>query len=127
MVPVATLFNILSLISVCVTAAMHWYGIDMSLYWTVSWWDVLTHFFGGLTVGLWAAAVGIRTGLSKRQTTELMIALILCVGVSWELWEALEHLSGDKFDTLKDVIDDMLGTGAAWLIYKLLYKRGQMW
>jgi len=120
MMRVSTLFNILSLIAVCITAALHWYGVEMSFYWTIWWWDIVTHFFGGLTVGLWAAAVGIRTGLSRRHTAELMIALILCVGVSWELWEALEHLSGGKLDTLKDVVDDVLGTDAAWLIYKLL-------
>ena len=123
MMPVANVFNILALVSVAITAMLHWYGVEMSLYWTTPWWDVLAHFFGGLTVGAWAVAVAIKMHLSPRTAAWWIFGLILVVGVSWEIWEAVEGLGGGSLDTLKDIADDVLGTIAAWLIYKLLYKR----
>lgn len=82
-----------------------------------------THVFGGLTVGLWAAAVSIKLGLSKKRAMILILGLTAAVGVSWEVWEALEGLSGGPLDTLKDLLDDMLGAVIAWLIYK----NGRLW
>jgi len=114
----SNIFNALALVSVCVTAALHWYGVELSLYWTIPWWDILAHFFGGLTIGLWVAAVVIRLGLSIKRAALFLIILTAAVSIGWEVWEALEGLSGGQLDTIKDLVDDMLGAGAAWLIYK---------
>jgi hypothetical protein len=127
MVPVANVFNVLALIAVFITAALHWYGIELSLYWTIPWWDVFAHFFGGLTIGLWAAAVAIRLRFTSKQTLIFLLVLAGAVGIGWEAWEAVESLSGGPLDTIKDLYDDVLGSAAAWVLYKLLYKGGRMW
>ncbi len=113
----STFFNIAALLAVCATSAMHWFGIEHSLYWTIAWWDIPTHMLGGLTVGLWAAAVASRYKMSTKRAAFLILGLTLAVGVAWELWEALESLSGGWLDSFKDVFDDMVGAFIAWRMY----------
>lgn len=115
-------FNILALIAVCATAVMHWFGVESSLYWTLTWWDIPTHMLGGLTAGAWVAAVATRYEMSTRRAIFLIIGFTLAVGVSWEIWEALEGLSGGPLDTIKDVIDDAIGAAVVACIYRVYNK-----
>lgn len=115
-------FNVLALLAVCVTGAMHWVGVEQSLYWIYPWWDILTHMLGGLTMGLWAAAVSSRYKLPPRRALFIIVGVGLAFGVAFELWEAVEGVGGGYggywFDTTKDILDDVLGAFAAWVIYR---------
>lgn len=116
-------FNVLALLAVCATAAMHWVGVEHSLYWIYPWWHIPTHILGGLTVGLWAAAVSTRYKLPPRRAFFFVVGLALAVGVAWEVWEVFEGVGGGYgnywLHTTIDVCDDMLGAFVAWIIYVL--------
>jgi hypothetical protein len=116
-ISLASQFDILALLSVCATAVMHWYGVEYSLYWTSLWWDIPTHMLGGLTVGLWAAAVSSRFNVPLRRGLFYILGLALAVGVAWELWEVVEGLSGGWLDSIKDLFDDLFGCAVAAMLF----------
>ena len=111
---------VLSLIAAVSTAAMTWYGVEASLYWYYSWWDIPTHILGGFAIGLWATAVAVRHHLSPLQAFLFVIGIALVVAFLWERWEYIEGLTkgepGYWFDTIKDSIDDCIGAFCALCI-----------
>jgi uncharacterized membrane protein YjdF len=89
-----------------------WLGIDKNLYFSVWWWDIPTHFLGGVWVGLCA---GWLFALNKKKITVAQCAFFaLAVGAGWEVFEHMEAVAGNIFmpywvDTTKDLIIDTLG------------------
>jgi hypothetical protein len=124
---VALLFNFLALLFVVVAALLQWYGTVHSYYFFYIWWDIPTHFFAGLSIGLWFMAVATRLRLSERPTLWLALSLLFMVGIAWELWEkwmGLEGgLEGYYLDTLFDLIVDLLGAFVAWILYYVSNKK----
>lgn len=119
----AAVYNVLALLAVCATAAMHWFGVEYSFYWTISWWDIPTHMLGGLTAGLWAAAVASRYNLPPRRAAILIIGLAFAIGVAWEVWEMTAGLSGGFVDSVKDIINDSLAAVFVWVAYNKQFPR----
>src|SRR5438477_12918460 len=87
-----------------------WLGIAKGVYGMLWWWDIPTHFLGGVWVGLFAAWF-----LQKRDrefTVARCAAAALSVGVVWEIFEYHFGIGGSAFmpywvDTLKDIVMDV--------------------
>ena len=95
------------------------------LYWTIWWFDIFMHTFGGLIIGL--CILWILQKLSTKVPLYLYIWLVvlgvLVVGMGWELFEVftgITDISKDLIDTIQDLICDTLGGLIAfWLSRKL--------
>lgn len=96
-----------------------WLGIDKELYLSIWWWDILTHFLGGIWAGLFAAWL---FKLQKRKITVLQCAFFaVIIGAGWEYFEYAEGLAHEYFmpywaDTLKDLVVDTAGGVSAGFI-----------
>jgi hypothetical protein len=99
-----------------------WYGIVLNVYAAIWWWDIPTHFLGGVWVGLFAVWL-----LQKRDKNFTVLRCALAafsVGVVWEIFEYQLGIGGSAFmgywqDTIKDVVMDVLGGSTAAYIAKL--------
>lgn len=96
-----------------------WLGLVQGVYFTIWWWDIPTHFLGGVWAGLFAAWL-----LQKYKKRFLIIqcaAIALSIGVCWEIFEFAFDIGGSIYmsywaDTLKDLLMDTLGGGLAGII-----------
>ena len=106
----------------CVIGIVDVYANIHFLYWEYRWLDIPVHFLGGLWVALavlWLSYVVKRPLLSIAAT----IALVLFVGVVWEVYEyffVIIHFDNYVFETGKDLCMDVLGGSAGALVAKLL-------
>ena len=100
-------------VAVCNLVAIKFY-----FYWTESWVDIPMHIMGGALVaslGLWAIYFSpwkkwLGSGGAKILYVSVGIAFI--IGFFWEVFELLAgitSLSVDKIDTVKDLVDDIIG------------------
>ncbi|OGG47978.1 hypothetical protein A3D66_02800 [Candidatus Kaiserbacteria bacterium RIFCSPHIGHO2_02_FULL_50_9] len=109
------LFAILGLVAII--AVLHFFATYYGLYWTVRWFDTPMHFLGGMMVALFVSWVGMRAGMLARMTSGkrrffLIIGATAIVGVLWELFElsiSLRQEPGYLFDTLQDLLFDIVG------------------
>lgn len=104
-----------------ITALLHLLALEYSLYWSVDWFDILTHFLGGVTMGFLAVFILFTSEYIKplcalkHHSLIIFLAIIsfvLIVGLSWELWEIFVGFSdvlNDRGDTILDLIMDTLG------------------
>ena len=95
--------------------AAHIIGLD-GYYYTIDSYDIFMHIAGGAGIGLFVAALlrSYRYGafFSRRN----IILGVIVVGIVWELFEIFYELTGHPLwtklyyiDTIKDMIDDVLG------------------
>lgn len=106
--------------------ALHWTASMLYLYWTISWFDTMMHFLGGVSLGilsLWTLyASGIFKRLTPNQARAIITAImiVLAIGVGWEIFENLNGLTqsteGYKLDTIHDLLADTLGALVAGLV-----------
>lgn len=104
-------------------AVLHSVALNLFLYWTTSWFDILMHFLGGFVIGLITFLFFNRIGIWRKikQKPVKIILLLLCVlfvGLTWELWEIFAGMTDvleDVVDTIVDVIMDAIGGVAAYL------------
>ena len=96
-------------------------------YVTVWWVDIVTH----LLFGAWLAAILLHPQLRHYAKSPLFIfALVLLAGLGWELFELLYDVfvavprgitlaQHGAWDTLKDLLNNLLGAAAAlWVLTK---------
>lgn len=106
---------------------LHYSALVLFLYWTVSWFDSMMHFLGGLLIGLiisfifyiyeWEAF----PKNNKVQVLIITLGGVLVIGLTWELWElfvGFTDIVKDQTDTLLDIIMDLIGGGMAFLYAK---------
>ena len=101
---------------ICI-ALLHYLALDRAYYWTVSWYDIMMHFLGGLWVALfllWVCATRKISFLPQNLTFIQIISVVLVVGIVWELYELVFKLtftSDPEYwdDTVLDMIMDTLG------------------
>ena len=104
---------------------LNWVGVDYSLYSIIWWWDVMTHFLGGIFIGFLLLAIRTRWKLFRgRSTIRYLTITALSIFVGWELYEILINIiipvyRFDIVDTLHDVVNDCLGCAVAYNWYRL--------
>jgi hypothetical protein len=124
---------------VTIIAILHFLALQFYLYWIFWWFDIVTHFLGGLWVGLvvlWFFLSADRHGFFSRfvyknvniikQSKIFLITIIsvIIVGILWEIWELLAKLVfvtdyGYFLDTSLDIVMDTLGGITAFIYAKI--------
>lgn len=106
-------------------ATLHFMANIYFLYWSVWWFDILMHFLGGLFIGasaLWLLRFEVPPGLRTRIPVFITVfAVVLTVGVLWEVFEKITgayNAINYTLDTATDIAMDVVGMLAAYLIYK---------
>lgn len=97
------------------------------LYYSISWFDMMMHFLGGLWVGLFFIWFFPPKDTSFVSIVKIFL-FVLFVGILWEFFELyvnnfLARMSFNPRDTLSDIFFD-LGGGLLAVLY--LFKSGVM-
>lgn len=105
-------------------------AVERFLYWRFWWYDIMMHLLGGVVIGGIAAWMQLRLfpAASSRTTVITVLASIVVVGVGWEIFEYLidptyAEQANIVFDTVLDLIMDMLGALAAALVITAIGRR----
>ena len=89
------------------------------LYWTIPNIDVPVHILGGIMAGLF---VGVGLLIFRQpETWAKVVFFTFLIGVGWEVLEVITHAVDVTvwwypYDTLKDLIDDIIGGTIAYFI-----------
>lgn len=97
-------------------AVLNGIAFQYSLYWSVWWFDILMHFFGGALVGffiLWGAYF-FRPPPARIPARGVVIGGALMVGVAWEIFEFIvgarvPDSHAYRIDTMLDLFMDVVG------------------
>lgn len=105
------------------------------LYWRLQWFDIVTHFLGGLWLGVTSLWFWYLSGYIGKirfpDKNALFIALGagLAVGLLWEVYEyGVWQFTGKGLpynyipDTILDLIMDVVGAGVGYLLFMKLIK-----
>jgi len=123
-----------ALLATAILAILHLVAMDFYLYWTVSWFDNLMHFWAGVAGGLTALWAFYNSGIFFKHSPKLWevivisLSCIFVVGVAWEYFEFVYGLTGVDAshyisDTLTDLTMDLLGSVLASIVgMKLILK-----
>ena len=101
---------------------------EVHLYFLLWWFDIPMHMVGGFWVALTSMVIYYHLGWIHRHdrsasfVVAAMLGATLVVGILWEVFEfSVEHLvklnDNGVFDTLKDLLDDMIGAVIASVIF----------
>lgn len=115
-------------------AFFHIIALQFYFYWTVGWYDIPMHIAGGALIGLsglWIIYLSGIFGTVPRHTFFSIVSVsffsALIVGILWEMFEVKAGLTSasfvDRIDTVKDIIDDMIGSLlSAWYYVRVVSK-----
>lgn len=112
-------------------AILHYIALELFLYWTVSWFDILMHFLGGFLIAIFTIFILYSysdfESLKKHRIflVSLVLGATLVIGLGWELWELFVGFTDvieDLNDTIMDVIMDTVGAFAA-----IYYSKDKLW
>ena len=130
MIKVKDKLLLISFISVIAVALANFVAIYFYLYWAVWWFDNVSHFLGGLSIGLfgfWFFHIFFRLPQAKfASILFITIFMVLVIGGGWEIFEYIYDISdpqaGETYwqDTTYDLIADTFGAAVASLI---IYKK----
>ena len=115
-------------ITIAIVAALHFSALQFYLYWRFWWFDILTHFIGGLWVSisfLWLFfQFGLVNIVKNNKNYNLAVAFLAAffVSVFWEAFEyyfgiAATHAPNYAVDTATDISFDLVGGFAAYCIF----------
>jgi len=115
-------------ITIAIVAALHFSALQFYLYWRFWWFDILTHFLGGLWISisfLWLFfQFGLVNIVKNNKNYNLAVAFLaaLFVGIMWEAFEYYFGLvafdaSNYAVDTATDISFDLVGGFAAYCIF----------
>lgn len=106
-------------ISIILVFVLNALGMYSFWYSSISWYDMLVHFLGGVFIGFLLLYLfpQLRT-LPTKRTIHLIILGVVIIGVGWELFEyavwMLTHDTPNAFsDAISDVICDTFGGALA--------------
>jgi hypothetical protein len=113
-------------------AVLHFLALGYSFYWRFWWYDILTHFLGGVVVGLgalwgallWGWGVNEQQIPVRQRLLFTTIAVALLIGISWEtyeLWFDLYDTEQYVLDTSLDLLMDTAGAVFAY-VYAIRFK-----
>ena len=108
-----------------------WLIVYTGIFKHVTWIDVPLHFFGGFFMAMFFVSFLRRAIAAERSVTNDIIIVLgasLLIGVAWEVFEYSStrilpsyfsiFRGGNLFDTLKDLVIDILGSFLAFLFFK---------
>ena len=104
---------------------LHGLASTFGWYWIFRWFDTPMHVLGGLFAGYFGIACSVFFSKNTKKKPSLWIALLaaLIVGVLWEILEYAYGLAGldsiHRFDTIKDLLNDMTGGVLSLLVWDL--------
>ena len=113
--------------------AFHSLGISENLYRHFWFYDIIAHILGGLGIGSFVIAI-LQTCwpsfLLKNRWIKIVLIVFL-VGLAWEAFEVYFNIAGYMFgtkayylDTVKDLVDDVIGGFIAVYITRIKIKEG---
>ena len=118
-----------------ILAFTHMVAEKYYLYWLIDWFDILTHFLGGLWVGLAVLWVWYFSGyfrsiqMPDKRAVYIALGAGLLIGLLWEVFEfTVWHWSGEGLppnyapDTRLDVVVDTVGALFGYLLFKFLLR-----
>lgn len=114
----------LVLFSSFIAIGTHLIANELYLYWTYKQIDILVHILGGIMSGLY-----VLLGLwyfKLPETLKNVLLGVLVIGIGWEVLEIFYKVTDYGpyyyFDTVKDLIDDLIGAVISLEIWKRLPK-----
>jgi|SRR3989338_7145199 len=88
------------------------------LYWTLDWYDIMMHFLGGLTIGVFLICIFRIANVSTRSFLVVFL-LAMFISIDWEIFEYVNDIvdptENYAIDTAYDLVMDALGITAAYL------------
>ncbi len=102
-------------------AVLHQHAIENAWYWSYWWMDIITHFLGGLFVGLlafWFVTRILQFSLSGKKLFYYIVGSTILVGIGWEIFEFSAGLviAQDPIpDIILDLVMDIIGALSAYL------------
>lgn len=103
-----------ALVMTAALLAAHLWALSTFFYWYHRWFDIPMHIFGGAAIGAFLLALSI-----TRRTPVYFLCMVGVV-VGWEIFEYANHISTGQpdywIDTVKDMVDGVLGSGITWAI-----------
>lgn len=116
----------ISFFLIALLGALHFIASEFYFYWTISWFDTMMHFLGGISLGLFSLWVAYSAGLFKKMPLSRSAIIVtaffsvLIIGVGWEIFEKMNGLTqsteGYRLDTIHDLLADMAGALVAGFI-----------
>ncbi len=106
--------------------ALHGMASVFGWYWIFRWFDNPMHVLGGMFAGfLGLVAYAART-MRFNPPLWIGVGAALLIGIAWEFLERAYGLAGldpiHRFDTIKDLINDMMGGVGSLLVWHLFIK-----
>ena len=120
-----------SFVSVLLLGIVHFVAVALYLYWTIWWFDNLSHFLAGFSLGFFSLFIFYESGLFRDKLSFLKVSFIsfifvMMLGGVWEIFEYANGLtqSTEKYslDVVHDLLSDSLGAILALLIARRFLK-----
>jgi hypothetical protein len=113
-----------------VVCVLHFeYGLEARFYWTVWWWDLLTHAASGFGVAALVPLVGLWRDRSLGDRLLLTAGALVAVGAGFEVYERLFRTFWHEWtlatyveDTVVDVVVDAVG-GVGFVLARAVWIR----
>lgn len=105
----------LFLLAGMVLAVLHYFSLELYLYWRYAWLDIPMHFLGGVVVAFGYLTVRdfFPSWSKKRFTLFKTLAVVIMAAVVWEVFEVLIGVIFEEgryvIDTLSDLLIGALG------------------
>jgi len=114
------LTTILFLISFSTLAIIHGIAMHLFLYWSVSWFDIPMHLFGGVIVALGFFTLRDLNMFPNSWLKPLpVVFLVFVVAVCWEVFEVVFGIANQvdyPLDTVSDLVFGVVGGIAGFFI-----------
>ena len=121
----------IALALVILLAVVHFTADFFHLYWALWWFDNLSHFLAGFSLGFFSLAIFYESNLfgdklSFSKAVFISFISVMMLGGVWEIFEYVNGLtqSTEKYslDVIHDLLSDALGAILAFLIAKRFLK-----
>jgi VanZ family protein len=106
---------VITLISLVVLLLLHVYGMSQHWYLYFPFFDLITHFLGGMGIAL--------SALYVLKNPKHIIWITILAGIVWEIFEVYFDIMGwpvssraYKIDTAIDIVMDTLGALVVWFV-----------
>ncbi len=116
---------------VALLAVVHFIATAFYFYWIFWWFDNLSHFLAGLSLGFFSLYIFYESGLlenklSLSQVISLSFISVMVLGGVWEIFEytngLTESTEGYSLDVIHDLLSDALGAILALLVARRFLK-----